>query len=297
MSKPSRIAVLRPVPPRGVTRCAASPMRKASPSRNRSASPIAEGDRHHTLDRDRQIGLAGRVADPGPDLFRGQRVSVFGCAVPAHREHPAVGHAGGHERSPVLRRGSRCRSDGRGRASRAGRGSRTARRSPRFSSSCGLRSRAPSERCCARRRRRSHIWRGFAAALSGPTSVRTWPPSSRARARRARSRARAGRRRGSGRAPRSAARARPGRGRGRVGLTRRACWRVGRPTSTAWPSSGRRRASGAPMPSTRRRWNAPTPSLEPPAAQQLHRAGARDRRARQLETEICALDDQRLDPV
>ena len=39
MSNPSRIAVLRPVPPRGVTRCAASPIRNASPSRNRSASP------------------------------------------------------------------------------------------------------------------------------------------------------------------------------------------------------------------------------------------------------------------
>ena len=83
---------------------------------------------------------------------------------------------------------------------------------------------------------------------------------------------------------------------GAVGLTSSACSRVGRPTSTAWPRSASASVAHAhalPLDVDR-----PLPRLllEAPAAQQLHRGRARDRRARQRRARRPPLDDERARP-
>ena len=55
-----------------------------------------EGDRHRTLDLDRQIGVAGGVADPPLHPLGGERLEADG-SVPVHAEHPPVGPAGREE--------------------------------------------------------------------------------------------------------------------------------------------------------------------------------------------------------
>ena len=90
-SKPSRIAVFSPVPPRGVTRCAASPIRNASPPRKRSASATPKSNAH----RRARSRSAGRGRPP----LRGSTRVIRSSVSPLERRRPSCPRA-----SPSIQR-------------------------------------------------------------------------------------------------------------------------------------------------------------------------------------------------
>ena len=145
-----------PVPPRGVTRCAASPARNARPTRNRSASSTRRMERTDALD------VRVEVDDPPPrgSTPRGVLGSKSGiCSTSsdgARAVHPAVVAAGREEQTRRARRRRRrtARTGGRRAAPTAARGTRPARRCARRPTRASRRRASAASRCARRRRRR-----------------------------------------------------------------------------------------------------------------------------------------------
>ena len=95
--KPSAMALFIPVPPRGVTRWAASPTRKASPMRNLSAIAAEKLKWFVATMRTGRSGTLALRSDPGDQQIVGGRWLRPLARLPVEGKDPPVGRPAGNK--------------------------------------------------------------------------------------------------------------------------------------------------------------------------------------------------------